>query len=306
MNLLQTIFCLSLFCASSGVQAQNSLLADGFSQGLIRDGGLLRPLAELQVTESVEQAQGFEQVAITLTHPTSGKVRLLLKGVEGFREQRSQRFKTLLLVSGFDTGAASVRLLGDIPNAVLVGFQYPFGLEDFEKNPQAFLEFFRRTPAHIALALQWLSGQPWVDRQGLVAVGVSLGGIFLPSSLFLAQKLGAAPSHTIFICTGADLKQIAKIHLEGMIASRADDLGRAITWATLPLNPQIYLPLLSGNFLSLRTDHDQTIPLASSLRLESLLRGPLTVQVLAGPHIDVDQDDVIAQVKSAIRNWLAL
>jgi hypothetical protein len=306
MVLLRIFVILALFADPLFARADQPYLAEVFAQGLIQDGELDSDRSGLIASETITWEGDSEMVSVTLSHPTSGIIRILIKGPRGFRKGSPGHLSTLLLVSGFATGSESVRLLGDIKNTVLIGFQYPFGLADFEREPKTIFEFFRRTPAQIALTLQWLSEQPWVDSQALTTVGVSLGGIFLPSSLYLAQKLGAGPSHVVFVCTGADLQQIVGANLKNVVEARAGDIGRALTAATIPLNPTIYLPYLSGTFLSLRTDQDQTIPAASSIKLESLLQGPLTVQVLRGPHINVDQDQVIEQVKLSIQNWLGL
>lgn len=270
---------------------------------LLRDMGLNEPARAVRI-ETVSQDLLEDYVSVELKHERAGDIRLLMKGPRGFLSSGARSLRAMLLVSGFFTGQESVRLLGEIPGAVIVGFQYPYGADDFGRDPSKIAQFLRQSPAQIALALQWLASQPWAAPKGLIATGVSLGGLILPSALHLAQEMGVNVPRGVFVCTGAHLTPIIESNLRPYLGednARTAALGLA-NLTTLH-DPKIHLPYLKGSFLSLRTDKDEVIPASSTLLLEELLP-VVTSVVLEGPHINPDQTRVIEQTRRTILRWL--
>lgn len=299
------LFCLTLALAAPSARAQDAFKAEIIAQLMKQDLGLDRdPVGRVSgIRSSIEN--GFEFVEVTLEHERLGATRLLLRGPAGFLLRRDRSLATLLLVSGFFTGKQSVRLLGTGGDEVVAGLEYPHGIEDFTRDPGSVLQMVRKTPGQIALALNWLVRQPWVRTGRLVPVGVSLGGLFLPSALALAQKSGSGPLPAVFVCTGAHLTPILESHLRGRAP---EPLVRAFVHAMANLtslhDPKVHLPFLEGSFLSLRTESDEVIPLESSLKLEELLPGPKKSVVLPGPHINEGRDEIIQGVQQEIRRWV--
>lgn len=236
---------------------------------------------------------------VTLEYPIAGKINMLMKGPPGFLSR--QNVQAMMIVSGFFTGEQSVHLLGNFPDKVVIGFEYPYGIADFQIDPGTILQFMRKTPGQIALGLRWLSFQSWMRPKGLSVMGVSLGGIFLPSALHLSQYLNIDLDLTVFVGTGTELPAILSENLKSYVGEPLlEPMVAALMAPTLLMNPTLHLPYLKGRSLVIQTDGDTVIPLRSKAALMSLLKGPKTQVVLAGPHINADQSDLIKQIQKVV------
>lgn len=263
-------------------------------------------LAQTAKPENVEttvtiSADGSQVVRVVLKHSGTGDVHLLLKGEAGFLNRQDQQLRTAMIISGFFTGEESVHLLGKISGVVLVGFEYPYRIEDFQQDPGKILHFVRQTPGHIALALRWLSEQSWSNPQALSVVAVSLGGVFAPSGLHLSQKLGVRVDKTVFICTGADISSMLEFNLKPYIAPMW--MGPLLSLLTAPMmlaDPKLHLPELGGSFLSIQTTQDTVIPRSAQETLFHLLKNPKQEILIEGPHINSDQTEMIQKIQDIL------
>lgn len=238
---------------------------------------------------------------VTLNHAGAGKIRLLLKGPRGFLNQTGSRYRALMIVSGFFTGEQSIHLVGGLADRVLVGFEYPYGLDDFQNDPGAVFQFVRQTPAQIALALKWLTKQNWMRPSGLSVMGVSLGGIFLPSGLHLSQNLGVVLENSIYVCTGTDIHRILSVNLKPYTLDvLLNPLVISLVAPTKLFDPKIHLSYLRQNSIVVQTDNDQVIPRPAQLELIESLPHPKREIILSGSHINGDQLDLIQKVQQTI------
>lgn len=257
------------------------------------------------VSEKLSTEGEFDYLETTLEQPQLGRIRLLLRGPNGFSSRNDHGLRALFLASGFFSGKEAVRLIGSDPNTVGIGFEYPVRLEDLSRDPGSALAFVQKTPLQIAAALQWIARAPWLKQDHLVAMGVSLGGIFLPVSLHLAQSLGTRVGGAIFGYTGAHLAPVAGKMLRGKVSSDVLEKSLAlINNLTALHDPKLHLPFLDGRFLVIRASDDDVFPLESERLLEELLPQPKTILTIAGPHINVDKTDMIARTQTAIYQWL--
>jgi hypothetical protein len=218
------------------------------------------------------------------------------------------KFPTLTLIAGFFTGQDSLHLLNSENtnlNSVTLAFQYPFNLEDIKKDPSKFLHLLRLTPGQIALLLTWLKRQSWSDSEKSTVMGVSLGGLFLPVSIHIAQKLGSYQKNTIFVCTGGDLSKILKPNLEQLFGTYFSQLiADSLFDLTSILSPELHAPWLESKFLFIRTKEDQVFSPQSSQILFDHLNSPKIEIVLDGPHVMPDQIELIHRIEKTIKTWL--
>ena len=271
---------------------------------LMKDLGLIdRPQAsELQRTLTTDGVS--DTVVVDLHQNLVGAIHLMIKGPHGFLDSGS-RYITLLVASGIFTGKDSIAILSQLPNVVLVGIDYPDTIQRVLKDPQTAFQFLRRTPGDIALSLEWLSRQTWVEAKGPSAMGVSLGGLFLPVALRMAQHLGVNIPRSIFAFTGADLVTIAANNLKSDVgADMMPTVLKLIGGLTYLDDPQMHLPFVPGNHLVVRADADQTIPSGSTDRLFELLNGSKKTVILHGGHINSNTPDLIAGTEAAVLSWI--
>lgn len=238
---------------------------------------------------------------IKLDHVGAGRISLLARGPKGFLYNQSRDLRGLMIVSGFFTGEQSINLIGDFPNRVLIGFEYPYSASDFQKDPGAILQFVRKTPAQIALALGWLTRQPWMHPQRLSVMGVSLGGVFLPSGLHVSQMMGVQLEKSIYVCTGVNLPAILNENLkEYTHPFLLGPIVSALMAPTLLMDPKQHLPELKYPALVIQADHDTVIPLVSQVQLWELLKGSKSQVMLHGPHVNPDQTELIRQIQETV------
>lgn len=282
--------------------------AQSISEAQIAVGVMMRDLSlfdnpfPARVHISLERTDAhYDVYKFILAHDGVGPIHLLAKGPKGFLTRPQTPLRALMIASGFFTGEDSIHLIGDFPDRVVIGYEYPYSLEHFQKDPGTVLQFVRKTPGQIAVALNWLSRQPWLVPNGLSVMGVSLGGVFLPSSLHISQALGVRLEKSIFVCTSADMRAILKANLSTYIDSSI--LDYLIALALMPtqvMDPQMHLPFLNGPFLVIQTDKDTVIPASSQDSFFKRLREPKTEVVLPGPHVNSDQVELIQKIQSAV------
>lgn len=287
-----------------------SVFPPSFAQNLTEDLLLFSLLkADLELdkqtphtvsTKLINLDNNIETHRVVLQHSGVGEVHLLLKGPRGFRNSEN-KFEAIMIVSGFFTGEKSVHLINKLSNKILIGFEYPYKLSDFQKYPAHLLHFLHKTPGQIALGLSWLSRQSWLAPDGISVMGVSLGGFFLPAALHLGQSMGVRLKSTIFVCTGTDIHSILYENLKSHIPpNNLDALIKSILLLTKLVHPQSHLPYLKGPFLVIQTADDTVIPKTAQDNLWQLLPLQKKQIILNGPHINADQKELISEVQQII------
>jgi hypothetical protein len=255
------------------------------------------------------QIQGNEDFVTTVLYVNNlPAIRIYLRGPHDFMQDTTKAYRSVFMVTGFQTGADSTTLLGMQPQTVYLAYDYPYNQNQIAEDPAKILQAFRVTPSQIALSLKWLSVQPWNRFQDEVAVGVSMGGLFLPSGLHIAMKMNAAPNHTVFAFTGSNLQTIIGNVLStkaSQIPSLAIDALSLVVPAINTLNdPALHLPYLQGSFLVVHSDQDEIIPEDTTVELYNLLPSQKQEVLLHGPHIDINQKALIDETGQAILDWL--
>ena len=300
------ILLMSFSLNSSAFEIKKTEKADSAIRFLMQDLGFKKNADGVETYRVVQTDRGYDTAEITLNHPEAGEIKLLMKGPAGFLTRTNRSLNCIFLVSGFFTGREAVKLMGDTGNTVIVGYEYPYKMKDFATNPADLVQFVRKTPGQIALGLKYVSEQRWLEPSGLISMGVSLGGLFLPSALHMAQVLGVDVPRSIFAFTGAHLTPILEQNLEREIPSEIAQYI-AYTFANLTAlhDPKLHLPRLQGSFLVISADQDKTIPFASTQLLIDLLGEDKKYAVVHGPHINTDQKEVIKQTQEVVGRWLA-
>tara|TARA_B110001454_G_C12723292_1_gene436309 strand:+ start:18733 stop:19659 length:927 start_codon:yes stop_codon:yes gene_type:complete len=259
------------------------------------------PYATPTVVTLLREDPTTQVYQVKLDHEGSGRISLLMKGPKGFLYKQTRDLHALMIISGFFTGEKSVNLIGDFADKVMIGFEYPYSATDFQNDPGTVLQFVRKTPAQIALAITWLTRQPWMKEKGLSVMGVSLGGVFMPSGLHVAQLMGIELERTVFVCTGVNLPAILRDNLKEYIHPLLlDTIVSALVAPTLLMDPKQHIPELNGSKLVIQADHDTVIPPESQAELWSLLNGSKQLVLLPGPHVNPDQTELISLIQKTV------
>lgn len=270
---------------------------------LIKDSQLKeKPFFQLK-TWDIQHDGESDLVAVKIQHAAVGEIRLMMKGPKNFWMSK-ETLKVLLIASGFHTGQDSVKLMGDTHGAVLVGYEYPYNANDFQRKPATLPDFFRKTPAQIAATMMFLAQQPWVDRYEMGAMGISLGGLFMPTAVHMAQSMGVPFYKTALGFTGAHLPAVLdQAFAPYMDAQVREALVHSINNLTSIYDPKLHLPFLKGRFLMLQASHDEVFPKQSTQILADIMPEPKKIVTIEGPHINEGQKEMIAQLQRELLKW---
>ena len=107
----------------------------------------------------------------------------------------------MFVASGLFTGRDSVKVVNALDEIVIVGYEYPYSADQIGHQPKLAYDFMHQTSAQMAAALQWITSKSYQNPYELYAVGVSLGGLFLPSALHIAETIGVPIKGSIFAFT---------------------------------------------------------------------------------------------------------
>lgn len=246
-------------------------------------------------------ARGFETLRLTWNHPVLGSVRVALRGEKNFL--RGTRAKRLIVIAaGFNTRGRTVEMMGDHPETVVAAFEYPENEDTLAQDPTRAGRFLRFSSGQLAFVLQELSQASWVRETAVM--GVSLGGLILPSALRMAQQIGARVERVVFAYSGASLGPILrKWFPSDWPEFLKEPLVNTILNLTSLLDPKMHLPHLRGQFLVIRATREEVFPAESYLKLEELVPRPKVLGLVYGPHITEEQPKMILDTQKLIQEW---
>lgn len=261
-------------------------------------------MADLRLTSddvaSVDKLQmqslnGRDSLSVSLIHESVGETQILINGPAGFLTS-GESYPLFFVSAGFFAGKDAVALLENPGSAIVVGYEYPTTKTAVLKDPSLLAKTVRLAPAQIALALKWLQHQPWSKQGRLSVMGVSLGSLFMPVSLRIAENLGVKVNSVILAYGGVGIGEILNNLLREQISQPAlGALCNLIDNLTLLHKPELHLPFLHGPFLAIYGTQDQIFSVQSSMKQFELLPEPKEMHMISGPHIDTDKPELIKE-----------
>jgi hypothetical protein len=260
---------------------------------------------QFQVTETTQHLEnGRVFRTVTLNHSGVDTAQLLISAPADF-ESSKRRFPVVFISAGFFSGMNTVKLLKAYDDLILVGYEYPTQLDAIKKDPSLLPKAIRVVPGQLALALEFLARQAWAKANNIHVVGVSLGTLFFPVALKLAEKRGFTARSTSFLYGGAHprpvLENLLKNHLPNEALSHVLNIVDGVASV---YDPRLYLPLLRGPFLTIYGSKDQVFPKSTSLQQYLLLPDPKETFEIPGSHIDVNQPEAIEQTTKILDDFI--
>lgn len=254
-------------------------------------------------SDSVQRNRVYR--SITLNHPATGTTRLLISAPWGF-ETANTRFPVVFISAGFLTGGNAIRLLpDDRKDLIIVGYDYPATEDQIKKDPSILAKAIRIIPGQLALTLEWLKDQPWANPYSIHPVGVSLGTLFLPIALKLAEARGFIPRTTSLLYGGAHIQPVLEQLLGDSVAPQtAKPMIDLLVNLTAPYDPKMFLPSLRGPFLHISGAEDDVFPRSTSVMQFVLLPQPKETHEIPGPHIDPSRPEIVNQTAEIFLQFL--
>lgn len=296
---------LLLFQFSYAQDSERDFKSQAATQSLALSLGITNPQAKMQLMSDQVVVDGErESHQIRLYQEFVGPTDLLINGPVGFTSS-GKSYTTLFVTAGFLSGKDSIKLIPDAEDKVLVGYEYPANPDSIKKDPSIFLKTIHIVPGQIALSLEWLLNQSYVRKERFHVMGVSLGSLFLPVSLHLAQLRNVHPTSTLLCFGGADLSMVIDHMIDPSVNPLLREISKNLVAGITALHdPRLHLPYLTGTFFTVYATEDSIFPTATSVEQFDLLPSPKEIHWVQGPHIDVNEPNVIYQTLIYVREFL--
>lgn len=283
------------------------------SGALVLSWCYFRPLplpvqAELSAHEHLSSPDQRTIEHVTLHTLSIGDIGLTLSMPS---QEPQEKMPIIMVLGGLGTGANNIRAITNAGNNIVVGYDWPMTVNP-PKNFGFLLEvpkFYKGAmiaPAQIAAAIDWLSVQPFADPNRISILGYSMGALAAPAAQRLTEDSGHKVNWTILAYGGAPLGAIftADKHIQPDIMRAL--LAPLINIVFHPLQPEMYLPTLTGHFLILEGKNDGLIPESARTNLRQATLEPKTVIDFEGDHMGVgpDKQELLQKIIAASRAWL--
>ncbi|GIL16941.1 MAG: hypothetical protein BroJett040_06920 [Oligoflexia bacterium] len=318
ISIMTMIVVVGLFCGLTNIghaetlpPSPQKIKSQEYLNLIYQNLSLSEPLQQVtMIPQSPDDSEGTnlsrqrELHTIAFQHENVGTFKITVNGPKGFLDS-NKKYPLLFVTSGFQTGAKTALLFHTRQDLIVVGYEYPSNISQIAKDPSLMLKTIRVVPGQIALSLKFLSEQKWVESRQLSALGISLGGLFLPVSLKLAEKIQVSVQSTIFAYTGTQIQSIIEYSMGKYLDENIRSLFGQLLQNILTLHdPSVHAPELTGRFLVIQGTQDQVFPTESTQSLFDLLPEKKELVKIEGEHIDLGRDKLIQQTIQVIENWL--
>lgn len=216
----------------------------------------------------------------------------------------------VVLLGGHRTGRNAVEVVGDPGQLVVAALDYPYhGPDEVRgwRQAVAAVPLIQRglldTPPAISLALDWLERQPWVARQKVEIVGVSLGAPFAATAGALDQRF----RRVWIVHGGAGNRDWIEHNLRDRVKN---------DWLRAQAATLVYLLAYGRSFdtakwveriaprplIVIGAKNDERLPRSMVERLYAAAGEPKELIWTEGGHINPDHPEVVRQLLEIVRS----
>jgi dienelactone hydrolase len=294
------------------------VIAVGASAYLLRDQ---RPRIErrrahiLSATSTEGTSDSMHRVDLVRLRSTSGlEVELAVKRpVSGAGAETDMVARPLvILLGGHRTGRNAVHLINDTRGTVVAALSYPYkgnhrvkGLAIVRDVP-AIRTAILDTPAALMLALDYLIDQPYVDRERVEAVGVSLGAPFVTIAGAIDQRIARVWS----VHGAGGVYAPLEYNLRRQLGSRIVSIPIAGIGSMLISGPRLAPEKWAADIaprplVMINAIDDDRIPRASITQLYESARDPKEMIWVKGGHVRSEAEAVRPLVALVLDRILA-
>ena len=215
----------------------------------------------------------------------------------------------VVLLAGHRTGRDAIDIVGDPGGIVVAALDYPY---HGPEKPRGVAESLRAipliqrglldTPPAVSVALDWLVAQPWVDRERVELMGVSLGVPFAG----VAGALDARFRRVWLIHGGNDNRAWLANRLETRMGNPALRHSAATLLHLLAHGPSFaperWVPRIAPRTVAVvGAGSDEQMPRASVEGLYALASEPKVLLWSEGGHVSTKRLDIVRQLLDLVR-----
>lgn len=286
-------------------------VAATLTQGVYADQEALRPLdygpapatlisSKIYIENDGNSLRNYEDLIL---NSPAGEIRITIS-----RPQKEGDFSCVFVISGLETGRKSLKLIPNHGDQILISYEYPQIIKELKKTSILFhFPAVRKAclsvPAQINAVLRFLNEQPYCKKCPVSMIGFSFGTIFLPPAMHLGQSQNLDYGPTVFGYGGAGLCCLIRANLPGpqWVRSFASKIGAAVFH---PLEAELHLPYIHGEFLVINGVKDRQIPLDCAKRMQDMVPPPKEIINLDTDHLQPDDHELLVELIAISREWL--
>lgn len=263
-------------------------------------------VVSVEAGEEVSTPQGYLSRAVRVKATTGLVVDLRVLRPAG----PIRPLPLVVLLAGHRTGRDAIDVVGDPGGIVIAAIDYPYhGPEKIRGLAQSLdaIPKIRRglldTPPAVSLALDWLITQPWVDRESVELMGVSLGVPFAG----VAGALDDRFRRVWLIHGGNDNRAWLANRLERKIGHRvlrepAATLLHALAYGP-SFRPERWVPRIAPRaVVVVGADADEQMPRSSVEGLHALAGKPKELLWSEGGHVGTQRPEIVRQLLDLVRS----
>ena len=215
----------------------------------------------------------------------------------------------VIIMGGLEVDADIFRLIQDPGENIYVIFKYPYTPEYwYEGTPIVEIPLIRESMLKVpsqALALhEWVSKQPWTDKERVTFTGYSFGAMFLPATYHLANSHDEVLNPAVIAYAGADISDLLYTNM-GKIDSPWRSFGAWLgETAIYSIEPARHLPYMNNEFLLINGTRDHQISTYSWAKLHQMIPQPKTVVILDEGHMHPRKPELTKKLVKISREWL--
>lgn len=263
------------------------------------------PLVAIEAGNETVTPTGAFSRAVRLTASTGLVVDLRVLRPAGPPRPRP----LVILLAGHRTGRDAIDIVGDPGGIVVAALDYPYhgpekprGVAESARAIPLIQRGLLDTPPAVSVALDWLVTQPWVDRERVELMGVSLGVPFAGVAGALDERF-----RRVWLVHGGDDN---RAWLANRLETRIGNAPLRHAAATLlhllahgpSFRPERWVTRIAPRTVAVvGADSDEQMPRASVEGLYALAGEPKELLWSQGGHVSTRRLDIVRQLLDLVR-----
>lgn len=220
----------------------------------------------------------------------------------------SEGLPVVIIMGGLEVNEDTFKLIHHPGDNIYVIFNYPYTKSNwYEGTPIIEIPVIRKSllniPSQVLALHQWVSEQPWAEKERITFAGFSFGAMFLPSIYHLADSHNKVLNPGVIAYAGADISDLLYTNMKKVDSpwrTLGSWLGEMVIYS---LEPSHHLPYMNNEFLLINGTKDHQISTYSWKKLHHLIPEPKTVVILEEGHMHPRKSELTEKLVNISRKW---